>query len=93
MIESSAQDFPPGIDFSQLLYAVVDRLVIRPDVRQRLIDSAELAYRETGETVIEILPSIVGKADSGRRWVFSERFECQNCKITYEEPRPTPLLF
>ena len=61
MFESLTQDSPPEIDLSGPLYAVVDRLVIGPEVRQRLIDSAELAYRETGETVIEILPSTAGR--------------------------------
>ena len=93
MFESLTQDSPPQIDLSGPLYAVVDRLVIGPEVRQRLIDSAELAYRETGETVIEILPSTAGKTDGVRRWVFNERFECQNCKITYEEPEPRLFSF
>jgi len=43
------------IDFSRPVFILVDRLAISPDIRQRLIDSLELCYRETGEAVLEIV--------------------------------------
>ena len=93
MFESSTADLPPEIDLSQPLYAVVDRLVVRSDVRQRLIDSAELAYRETGETIIEILSPAKRCDGSSERWTFNERFECKKCRISYEEPEPRLFSF
>ena len=93
MFESSREDLPPEMDLSRPLYAVVDRLVVRPEVRQRLIDSAELAYRETGETVIEILSPAKRSDGSSERWTFNERFECKKCRISYEEPEPRLFSF
>ena len=93
MFESSREDLPPEIDLSQPLYAVVDRLVVRSDVRQRLIDSVELAYRETGETVIELLSPAKRCDGSSERWTFNERFECKKCRMCYEEPEPRLFSF
>ncbi len=77
-------------EFTRPFYVVVDRLVMGSGIRQRLIDSVELAYRETGEVVIEIFPSAGGAPE---RWVFNERFECKSCKIAYEEPEPRLFSF
>jgi excinuclease ABC subunit A len=68
------------------VYVVVDRLVMRPDIRSRLVDSLELSYRE-GQGIVEI--HTVG--DGQQRWRFSESFECQRCRLTY--PLPEPQLF
>jgi excinuclease ABC subunit A len=53
-------------DFEDV-YVLVDRLVARADVRQRLVDSLETCFREGhGQAVIEIsLPSPVGRAVGG----------------------------
>jgi excinuclease ABC subunit A len=45
------------IDFAMPAYVLVDRLTTGPEIRQRLIDSVELCYREAGETVLEFVSS------------------------------------
>src|SRR5437868_3940773 len=49
------------------VYVLVDRLVARPDVRQRLVDSFETCFREGhGQAVVEFgLPSPVGRGVRG----------------------------
>src|SRR5439155_15090087 len=53
-------------DFDNV-YVLVDRLVAREDVRQRLVDSLETCFREGhGQAVIEVaLPSPVGRGIGG----------------------------
>ncbi len=64
---------------------VVDRLVVKPDIRSRLADSVELALSH-GQGRLTV--SVVGeKADR----VFSTRSSCPDCGISV--PTPTPQLF
>ncbi len=48
------------VDFSAPVYVLVDRLALAAEVRQRLIDSVELCFREAGEAVLEFLPAESG---------------------------------
>jgi excinuclease ABC subunit A len=63
---------------------VVDRLVVRPDARSRLNDSVETALALGEETVIA---SVVDGEDR----LFSSRFACVQCGISY--PPLTPAMF
>jgi excinuclease ABC subunit A len=69
------------------LEVVVDRLRIEGDLRSRLTDSIETCYREGGGAAFTV------NADTGERLVFSERFECRPCGITYETPQPRLFSF
>src|SRR5207237_1879440 len=80
-------------DFEEV-YVLVDRLVARPDVRQRLVDSLETCFREGhGQAVIELSepPAVAGGPDqvARTRLRFSERFECKYDGTIYatHEPR------
>jgi len=65
---------------------VVDRLVIREGIEQRLADSIELAMRQSnGITVINVLD----KEDL----IFSEKFACVECGISFEELTPRMFSF
>ncbi len=86
MVDLDETDPLAKIDLASPLFALVDRLVVRQENRQRLADSVELCYRETGEAIVEIV-------DSSERLVFNERFECKDCKIAYEEPEPRLFSF
>jgi excinuclease ABC subunit A len=69
------------------LQVVVDRIQLSAeDNRQRLTDSIETAYREGGGAAWAI--EVQGRTD-----VFSERFECRQCGITYEDPQPRLFSF
>ncbi|PYQ81988.1 MAG: excinuclease ABC subunit A [Acidobacteria bacterium] len=84
------------------LQVVVDRLQLNgEDLRQRLTDSIETAYLEGGGAAWAMqLPnpdSRVSNPDSQIpnpiTIVFSERFECRACGITYEDPQPRLFSF
>jgi len=52
------------VDFSAPVYVLVDRLALAAEVRQRLIDSVELCFREAGEAVLEFLPAESGSVEA-----------------------------
>ena len=78
------------LEHSEIL---LDRLVIQPDVEDRLADSLELCYREgNGIALIHIFD---GESDSkaARSLRFTERFECQYCNIAYRSLDPRLFSF
>src|SRR5215831_4253427 len=80
--EFSSPETLLDVDFSKPVYVLVDRLVVGPDSRARLIDSIEICYREgQGEAILEFLPDSSG--DATERLVFNERFECKNDGTVY----------
>ena len=46
MVEFSTPESLLELDFKQPVYVLVDRMVVRPDQRQRIVDTVELCYRE-----------------------------------------------
>jgi excinuclease ABC subunit A len=76
------------IDFSQPVSVLVDRLVINPSSHQRIVDTAEICYRETGEIFFEEAAT----ANPTFRH-FSERFACKVCGTTANIPEPTLFSF
>jgi excinuclease ABC subunit A len=80
------------VDFSQPVYVLVDRLVLSPDIRSRLVDSIEICYREgRGEAILEFVPAAPDAAPD--RLIFNERFDCKNCGALYQEPEPRLFSF
>ncbi len=80
------------------LEVVVDRVKVDGDLRSRLTDSIETSYREGGGAAFAIvLGDSKDTAESPEpkagRLVFSERFECRACGITYETPQPRLFSF
>jgi len=76
------------IDFKQPVFVLVDRLVIRGDMHQRLVDTVEICYREAGEVIFEQ----AGESDP-QRLRFSERFACKNCGREFLTPEPSLFSF
>ena len=64
--------------------AVVDRLVIKPDLGARLTDSLELALK-LADGLVRII------VQGGEELLFSERFACDHCGVSL--PELTPRLF
>ncbi len=65
---------------------VLDRLVLRPDERARLVDTVETAFREGGgRCAVEVI-------GTGRRR-FSQSYGCQSCGRTFETPKPALFSF
>jgi excinuclease ABC subunit A len=74
------------VDFKKPAYVLVDRLKTAPDMRQRLIDSVEICFRESGGEVRLEIPG-------GQSHRFSEAFECKTCNLRYEAPEPRLFSF
>jgi excinuclease ABC subunit A len=70
------------------VYVLIDRLTARPDLRQRLVDSLEICFREGhGAAIIET-------ADiEALRLRFSDRFECKYDGTVYAQPEPRLFSF
>ncbi|HEY1204493.1 MAG: excinuclease ABC subunit UvrA [Bryobacteraceae bacterium] len=76
------------IDFARPLWALVDRIVLAPDLHQRIVDSVEICYRESGEVVFE-----QAGAGAPRSMRFSEKFACKTDNIEFLEPEPPLFSF
>jgi excinuclease ABC subunit A len=80
------------VDFSRPVYVLVDRIVISAENRARIVDAAEIGYRESGEILYEIVP----REETGtprERLRFSTAFECKTCHRVYREPEPRLFSF
>ncbi len=88
MFEFSTPESLLDIDFAQPLFVLVDRLSIQPGLRQRIVDSIEICYREAGEVIFEQ----AGVADP-QRLRFSEKFACKQCGLEFLEPEPRLFSF
>ena len=56
IVEFSTPESLLDLDFGQGLYALVDRLVVSSENRARIVDAAEIGFRESGEIVFETVP-------------------------------------
>jgi len=84
---------PAALSDRSMLRVVVDRVQLNgEDLRQRLTDSIETAYQEGGGSAWALqLPDATRPGPVEH--VFSERFECRYCRITYEDPQPRLFSF
>src|SRR5688500_18121510 len=80
---------PASLRGRTTLEVVVDRVKIEGDLRSRLTDSIETSYREGGGAAFALLLA----EPAPQRLVFSERFECRSCALTYEPPQPRLFSF
>ncbi len=78
----------PNLDKNKkhTIEVVVDRLVIKEDVKKRLTDSLEIALK-LGSGLVNV--ETVGKGER----MYSERYACEKCGISYEEPTPRMFSF
>jgi excinuclease ABC subunit A len=90
IFEFSTPESLLDIDFSRPLHVLVDRIVTAPDQRSRIVDALEQAYREGGEAIFQ---TVSGEEQEPQELRFSNRFECKNCGITYQEPEPRLFSF
>ena len=66
---------------------VVDRIIIRPDLQQRLTDSLETALGLSGGLVSVI------EMESGRETLYSQNYACPDCGISIEALEPRLFSF
>jgi excinuclease ABC subunit A len=86
LFEFSTPESLLEIDFSKPLFVLVDRLAIHPGLHQRLVDSVEICYRESGEVIFE-------NASTGERIRANEKFECKTCGREFAPPEPILFSF
>lgn len=64
---------------------VIDRIILKKEIRSRIADSVELALR-FGQGVLIV-------NDGQRDQLFSQKSSCHECGISYEEPAPSSFSF
>ena len=90
LVEFSTPESLLDLDFSEPVFILIDRISVSPDARLRIVDAVEQGYRESGEVLFETAPRDGAPRQQLR---FSQRFECKQCNIRYEEPEPRLFSF
>ncbi len=70
---------------------VVDRLVMKPEVRKRLADSVETTLRLSSGIVTALLDA--GGSERPKELTYSEAFACVYCGLSFEELAPRLFSF
>ena len=87
MFEFSTPESLLDIDWNQPVFTLADRISIGPDAHQRIVDTVEACYRESGEAVFE-------NAATHERLVFSESVSFGKYdNIEFREPEPILFSF
>ncbi len=94
MIELSRPEDYPFDDFENT-FVLIDRLKADIDIRQRLVDSLEICFREGHAAVIQTSsgPGPKLETQDSQLLKFSDRFICKYDGTRYEEPEPTLFSF
>jgi excinuclease ABC subunit A len=79
------------VDFSAPVFVLLDRIVVDAESRARIVDAAEIAYRQAGEVIFETVPRDEGV--ERKRLRFSGEYECTNCHRPGKEPEPRLFSF
>jgi excinuclease ABC subunit A len=90
IFEFSTPESLLDVNFAEPVFLLVDRLVVSAEARARIVDAIEIGYREASEVIFETAPR---NDETAQRFRFSQRFECKNCGIRYEEPEPHLFSF
>ena len=75
-----------GIEWTKPVHILADRIAISPDLHQRLVDTIEICYRESGEVIFL-------NVATGERILFSERFHCKYDDLDFQVPEPILFSF
>ena len=90
IVEFSTPESLLDLNFAEPVLVLIDRISVSPDSRLRIVDSIEQGYREAGEVLFETSPR---EGEPAQTFRFSQRFECKQCNIRYEEPEPRLFSF
>ena len=82
-------DDAPALDKKKkhTIEIVIDRLILRPDIKTRLTDSLETALRSGRRT------GRVGSVIDGEDMLFSQNYACPDCGISIGELEPRLFSF
>ncbi|MGB6975035.1 MAG: excinuclease ABC subunit UvrA [Terracidiphilus sp.] len=91
ILEFSTPESLLDLDFAQPFFVLLDRIVVSAESRARIVDAAEISYREAGDVVFEVLP----RDESTPRILhrFSGEYECIVCHRPGREPEPRLFSF
>ena len=91
IFEFSTPESLLDLDFTLPVFVLVDRIVVSAENRARIVDAAEIAYREAGEVIFEEVP----REDVAERprHRYSSAYECVNCHRPGREPEPRLFSF
>ena len=95
IFEFSTPESLLDLDFTLPVFVLLDRIVVSAENRARIVDAAEIAYREAGEVVFEEVPREETPEGSlaRRRHRFSGAYECKSCHRPGKEPEPRLFSF
>ncbi|MBN2425489.1 MAG: excinuclease ABC subunit UvrA [Calditrichaceae bacterium] len=87
IVYSLDEEINPDKNKKHNLELVVDRLVVKQDIRKRLTDSIELALNHGNGMVY------IHKPETNEETLFSEKFACPHCHLSFDEPAPRNFSF
>jgi excinuclease ABC subunit A len=96
ILELSAQKSAPPLvkNKAHTIEAIVDRIVLKPEVRSRLADSVETALKLSQGVVLVAIGGGGGAGDSWTDQVFSEKFACpDHPQVSLPELEPRIFSF
>ncbi len=105
IFEFSTPESLLDLDFRDPVFVLLDRIVVDADNRARIVDAAEIAYREAGEVIFEEVdhptdqglsagaPNPREETPERIRHRFSGEFECTRCHRPGKEPEPRLFSF
>jgi excinuclease ABC subunit A len=105
IFEFSSPESLLDLDFTLPVFVLLDRIVVSADNRARIVDAAEIAYRESGEVIFEelprdrgpqgqvLVPGVGDESASRPRHRFSAAYECKSCHRPGSEPEPRLFSF
>jgi len=91
IVEFSTPESLLDLDFTLPVFVLLDRIVVSAESRARIVDAAEIAYRESGEVIFEEVPREEGAERKRHR--FSGAYECKSCHRPGREPEPRLFSF
>jgi excinuclease ABC subunit A len=91
IFEFSTPESLLDLDFTLPVFILLDRIVVSEESRARIVDAAEIAYRESGEVIFEEVPR--SESAERPRHRFSAAFECKSCHQPGREPEPRLFSF
>jgi excinuclease ABC subunit A len=86
VFEFSTPESLLDLRWDEAVYVLADRIAITPELHQRIVDTVEVCYRESGDVIFE-------DAKTGHRQLFSERFICKYDNLEFQEPEPILFSF
>ena len=96
IVEFSTPESLLELDFTLPVFVLLDRIVVSVENRPRIVDAAEIAYRESGEVIFEEAPRADSQGEETgerKRHRFSGAYECKSCHRPGKEPEPRLFSF